>query len=1284
MLLCSNPGRGRNSRILMWAKIPVWVDRMHRMGKFGRIGILPLIAGATLLLAVGGNILAGAELATAPVLPPSTTVKRAQVQAATAKLPLRFEENVGQVKGPEARDVRYVSRGSAYSLFLTPKEAVLVMRKNATGVAGKTSPVVMRMSLSGANQVPALSGQGELPGKSNYLIGKSPSEWHTGVANFSRVAEKGVYPGIDLVYHGNQGQLEYDFDLAPLADPKKIRIAFAGGQGLSVNNSGDLQVQVDGGEILFRQPVAYQTLDNGARKLIPVHYGLHGSNQVTFSLASYDRHQPLVIDPILSYSTYLGGSSIDAANGIAIAPDGTAFVAGGTFSTNFPTAHPLQANDGGFKDFPQDAFVAKISADGTTLLYSTYLGGKNEDVANGIAVDAAGEAFVAGTTLSPDFPVTPGSFDVACGGDDECGATYNLQGAIVSNGFISKLNIAGSGLVYSTYLGGYEDDQVFGIALDGNSNAYVTGQTGPEAVINVPTPPVVPPPTFPITANAYQATLGGFTDTFVTRISATGASLIYSSYLGGNAEDTGLGIAADSSGDAFVTGLTYSTNFPLSATRLQATNEGAGDAFLTEINTNLSGAASLIYSTYFGGSGLDQGNGMALDSTGNVYVTGVTTSLNGTLGFTRPAGAFQPQCDLDAVSVCEGDAFVLKVTPGSATPTYFTYLGGSLADSGTAIAVDTADDVYVTGSTVSVDFPIFGAVFQPNYGGGNADAYVTELNPAGSALVYSTYLGGSNTDTGAGIAVDLNGDAYVAGQTCSLDFPLSNPEQPVPGGNCDAFISKVIPSGGVALSPAGLIFPNTLLSTTSLPETITLNNGSSAALSITSITITGLDANDFAQTNTCGTSVAALSQCTISVTFSPLATGTRTAQITVIDGSGTQVADLTGTGGSTPIVSYSPTSLTYATQSVGVASPPQTITISNTGTAALTITSVTASGDFAVQSNNCTTALQATTPPSTCHVTVTYTPTAAGPSVGSLTLTDNAPNSPQIILLTGTGALQASVSLSPTSLNFGPQVVGSTSAPQIITVTNTGTANLTFGAIIPSAGFGETNTCGGAVLPSAICTISVTFTPTALGSNTGALTINDSAPNSPQLVTLSGGGSDFGVSVSPGSTTIVAGSNASVTVSVSSISGYNSPVALTCSGLPALSTCSASPSSVTPSSGSAATSTLTVTTTRRSAVPPGGLPRMQGPGISMRPWILLLAALLLFGFAAWSKRGSRPQWNWAVLVLTALWLASFAACGAGGNGYVNPTGTPAGTYTITVTGTSAGLTHSTTFSLTVQ
>jgi hypothetical protein len=1492
---------GNFEKKLMRAKIPLWVDRMQRMGKIGRFGILPFLAGASLLLALGGNGLMGAERAATPAVPHSDADARARVNAAAATWPLRFEENVGQVRGLEARGVRYVSRGSAYTLFLTSSEAVLVLGHHAPGVA---TPVVLRMRLSGGNQLPTFSALDPLSSKSNYFIGNDPSQWHTDVANFGRVAAKGVYPGIDLVYHGNQGQLEYDFELAPRADPKKIRFELEGARGLRIDSQGDLLVKVDGGELRFRRPVAYQKAGSG-KQLVPVRYQLKGKNQVEFCLASYDARQPLVIDPVLSYSTYLGGSSIDGANGIAVATDGSVFIAGGTFSSDFPTAHPLQPNAGGPNDFPQDAFVSKISADGSTLAYSTYLGGKYQDVANGIAVDTYGNAYVVGTTFSPNFPVTTNVINTLCGGDGQCGATYNPNGLIVSNAFIAKLNTAGSALVYSTFLGFYENVSGHGIAVDSNFNAYVTGETSANIVPTVTiTPPATPPPPFPV-VGGFQTSFGGSgTDAFITKIDATASEILYSSYLGGSDEDVGFGIAVDSSANAYLTGLTYSTDLPLTAgTALQGTYSGSGDAFLAKVNTKATGSGSLAYSTYLGGNGLVQGNAVAVDTHGDAYVTGATTST--TLGFTPPAGAYRSTCTLDSSNNCEGDAFVAKLNPtlsGSASLLYFTYLGGSLADSGTGIAVDASGNVFITGSTDSTDFPIAGAVFQPHYGGGNADAFVTELNPANppaTALIYSTYLGGSNTDTGAGIAIDTSDDAYVAGQTCSLDFPLASPLQPTPGGNCDAFISKIVPAGGVSVIPAGLIFGNQDLLTKSTPQTITLTNGANSTLDITSIKVTGTDPGDFSETDTCDGSVPALGNCVITVTFAPtsITPPTRTAQITVTDSAAgsPQVVDLTGTAGTSPLVSLSSSSLVFSTQqTVGLTSAPQILTVTNTGTAALTMAAPVATGDFAVQGNTCTAPLQATTPPSNCTISVTFTPATAGESVGSLTLMDNAPNSPQIVLLTGTGVLQPAVSLSATSLAFGSQTVNTTSQAQTVTLTNVGSAALTLGTITsagpfmssttcvsplapqavctisvtftPTAGgnvlgsisipdnatnspqtialsgtgvtapiatfsplsltfttpqavgstsgsqtvmltnsgsatlfidnvaastnFGESNNCGASVnagaqcsiyvtfaptsvgnlygtlsvtdnnngaatsvqvIPlagigqgapavtltppsltfagqplqtssapqtvtltnsgsaslnitsilasgdfsatsscgltlavNASCIITVTFTPTALGTRAGAVTVTDSAPNSPQMITLTGGGADFSIGVNTASVTVAAGNSTSVGVTVTPLSGFSAGVSLACSGLPALSTCTPSPASVTPSGTTVATSTLNITTTRRTAVPPTGIPRIPGPGVLPRPVIWLLWALLLMGLGGWAVRKNRRQWSWAVLAIAALWIASFAACGSSGTGYSNPTGTPAGTYTITVTGTSGNLTHSTTFTLTVQ
>ena len=556
------------------------------------------------------------------------------------------------------------------------------------------------------------------------------------------------------------------------------------------------------------------------------------------------------------------------------------------------------------------------------------------------------------------------------------------------------------------------------VAVDRDQNAYVTGETSAPFVPNVPLiPPRVPPLPF-CGFHGFQnaSTFGGLTDAFVAKIDATGSSFLYCSYLGGNGEDLGYGIAVDTSANAYVTGLAYSTDFPVTASALQNSYAGAGDSFLTKVNTNAVGAASLAYSTYLGGNGLDQGKGIIVDSSDKVYIAGLTTSTASKLGFTPPTGAFQPDCKLDSQSVCEGDAFVAKLDPsasGAASLLYFTYLGGSLADGATGIAVDPSGNFYITGSTVSTDFPIAPSpdrIPQSKFGGGNADAFVTEFDPTGASLIYSTYLGGTNTDTGAGIAVDTDSPAsvYVAGQTCSPDFPLANPVQTTGVGSCDAFVSKVSTLEGVLVYPSGLVFPTQNIGTTSQPLTVTITNGDNPQ-TITTVAITGPDAGSFAQTNTCVTSLVPGAQCTITVTFKPTNPGVRRASITVTDSApgSPQVIPLTG---STSTVGLSASSLSFGSQPVGVKSDAQTVTVTNNGTTALTISGIAASGDFA-ETNNCSVPLQATT---TCVISVTYTPSTPGSSVGALTINDNAAGSPQVLLLTGTGLLQPIASLSTT------------------------------------------------------------------------------------------------------------------------------------------------------------------------------------------------------------------------------------------------------------------------------
>jgi hypothetical protein len=1080
-----------------------------------------------------------------------------------------------------------------------------------------------------------------------------------------------------------------------------------------------------------------------------------------------------VIDPILSYSTYLGGSGIDSGNAIAVAPDNTAFIAGGTFSSDFPTVHALQPNEGGGPDFSQDGFVAKISSDGSTLLYSTYLGGENQDVANGIAVDNSGNAYVTGTTLSPHFPATPGSFNTECGGDGKCGASFNTNGLIVSNAFVTELNAAGSGIIYSGFLGAYENVHGEAIAVDANGNAYVTGETQANIIPGVAVFPI----TTDATNTAFQVAFAGSptnptaTNAFVTKIGAAGSTILYSSYLGGNTEDVGYGIAADGNANAYVTGLTYSTNFRTTAGALQTTYGGAGDAFAAKVNTNGSGATSLVYSTYFGGSGLDQGNAIALDSSGDAYITGLTNST--TPGFASPAGGYQP------VNAGQGDAFVAELS-ASGGISYFTYLGGSNADAGTGIAVDPNGYAYVTGSTVSTNFPTAGAVFQPVYGGGNADSFVAKLGPlgltpTGATLVYSSYLGGTNTELATGIAVDSSGSAYVTGQTCSTDFPLANAVQAVPGGSCDAYIAKVSILAGIAVNPASLVFPAQSLKTTSQSQTVTLTNGDNTQ-TITSIVLSGNDPNDFTETTTCPTSspLAVGATCTFTISFAPTAVGIRQASLAITTASAPNTPQVVNLSGTTSTVSLSKSSLSFGSQQVGTPSAPQSVTVTNSGTTSLSISSIAASGDFS-ETDNCTkAALPATT---TCVIQVTFTPSAAVASLGAITLTDSGSGSPQEILVSGIGVLQPQASLSAASLGFPAQSIGSPSSAQQVTLSNTGDAPLNISGIAVTGDFSQANTCGSILSATGSCSISVIFTPSATGTRAGTLTvtdntgnvagstqtvqlsgigqavpvaslstttltfagqtvgttsaaqvvtltntgsaplnissltstgdftevsncptsvaagnsctigvafapvssgnrfgsitITDSALSSPQTITLSGVGNAipvaFLISLMTAPPAVSAGQTATYSLMVSSSGGFNQQVNLTCSA-PTTITCGFSPQAVTPSASSPQSVSLIVSTQLRTIAPPGsrikidpfaGFRRFTGTWFA---WLAVVSMLMTIGFLR--RRPISATFGFAVILLLAM-----GACSGSGTAGV-PVGTPAGTYTITVTGTS--------------
>jgi hypothetical protein len=1057
-----------------------------------------------------------------------------------AKLTLSFEANQGQTD----KQVKFLARGRGYGLFLTGDEAVLELQESGVGTkrsramsglqgttdhgrrttenARRTTNSVLRLKLVNANQNAGVTGANELPGKVNYFIGNDPKKWRTNVPTYAQVRYRNVYPGIDLVYHGNQGgQLEYDFVVAPGADPNSILLALdaarrpgsrqkAVGSGqFRIDSNGDLVVPMNGGdEVRFRKPVVYQEEESGVRsqkseaknesrkakfenrRLVEGQFLLEAQNRVHFALGPYDHTQPVVIDPVLVYSTYLGGSGNDVGYGIAVDSSGNAYVTGGTTSTDFPVVNPYQPNN---KSTRGTAFVAKLDAAGSALVYSTYLGGSGGDYGKAIAVDSSGSAYVAGSTCSSDFPTV-----------------YPLEASLkgACDGFVAKLNPAGSALVYSTYLGGSGttesgdtwNDAAAGIAVDSSGSAYVTGTTYSTD--------------FPV-VNPYQPNNKSTGATaFVAKANPDGSALVYSTYLGGSGGDYGNAIAVDSLGNAYVAGSTGSSDFP-TVNPLQASLKGENDGFVAKLNP---AGSALVYSTYLGGTEGNGANGVASDSSGNTYVTGWTGSTD--------FPTFNP---LQATNMCPwaGNAFVAKLNATGSAFVYSTYLGGGvggecdpldtgMGDSGTSIAADSSGNAYVAGQAKSPNFPVVNA-FQPTDKSADGTAFVASLNAAGTALAYSSYLGGSVWDVGLGIAVDSSGNAYVTGQTSSSDFPVVNPFQGKNNsqGGSNAFVTKISPPAAVTLSPSSLNFGSALAGTTSPEQSVTLTPNTSGSLSLTGITTSA----DFALVTTAtscpygGGTVASGASCTIDVTFTPTAASPRTGTITITyTGQGSpQTVALSGTG-IAPAANVSPASLSFSSQDVGTASPPQPVTFTNTGSVALSISSVAISSGW-TQSNNCVPSVAAN---ARCTINVSFQPTVFGPQTGTLTLTDYASNSPQTVGLSGT-ALAPVVDLSATILSFPGQAVSTTSAPQTLTLTNTGNGALTPVTITVSGDFAQTNTCGSSVPANGSCTISVTFTPTAVGTRNGALTIVDNASNSPQTVSLSGTGTAPGVGLSPSS-----------------------------------------------------------------------------------------------------------------------------------------------------------------------
>lgn len=1183
-----------------------------------------------------------AEAPRAATTPNSTTA--AKLAEEYGRLRLAFDKNLGQT---DSR-VRFLARGQGYEMFLTPAEAVLALhsapsasparrsadRKGAVVAPGSqaraTSVFVIRMQLEGANPSAKIDGLDQLARTSSYFIGSDPKNWHTNVPSYARVEYRDVYPGVDLMFYGNQQRLEYDYVVNPGASPKSIALNIEGARKMKVDSHGNLVMSLPKGSVELQKPLVYQDVA-GKRQVIGAQYALK-ENHVSFAVAKYDDSKPLIIDPVLVYSTYLGQSPAPTAStastigdigyGVAVDASGDAYVTGQTYDASFPLS---SGTTGGVTTAPAGVatngavFISEINPAGTTELAFTYISGNGGELGLGISLDASDNVYITGQTFSTNYPTTSSNQVSTPPSSLSSPPTPPTPG----NAFVSKLNSSLSTLLYSSYIGNgsntdYGGAVAAGCGLSGvgitvygcnlanaasltaNGLVYVTGATVTGAGTS---------PGFPITANAYDGTLNtnGNGNAFLTVINTTAANgtaaLVYSTYIGGNGDytgtqflygDQGLGIAADSAGDAYIVGATTSaTGFPITGNAYQAafaSGNLAGEGFVTEINTTLSGTPSLIYSSYLGGSGGtasqtgkigDLATAVALGPTNVAYITGQTTSPN-----------FPVTSNTISSTVTNaGIAFVTLMNTTTGSVPYSTLLGGTGGEIGHGIGTDATGNAYVAGATASTNFPTTPGAFQKTLAAGSTGAgFISEIDPGGTGttlpcrnaacLLYSTYFGGSGggspliNDVAGAIAVKSSADVYFTGLTASTNFPIYPTAAPaafqttLTSGNQAAYVANLTLEPTLQVTPLSITFSTQLVSTPSAAQYITLTNNTTSSITFSDTPPTNTDfavtAAADGSTPACATSLAAGASCTYAVTFTPSTTTTESSSTTIAF-------------------------------------------------------------------------------------------TALGNPADSVT-----------VALSGTGSATPTFTIS-TLAAFPGTVVNSTSAAETLTITNTGGAAIPI-SVSTTAGFaaapGGATPCGSTIPASSSCTESVTFTPTSSATNpvTGTLTVTSGT--SQQTEPLSGTVQDFTVTA-PATVTATRGTPATFTVTVGSIGGFAGSVALSCSASIPHGSCSVTTPVTAPG-------TATATIDTRSLVVPVSTPT-RIPPVSTRQIVLMLLALsMLLTVPAVRKR-------WTKLGLAGATLVFIVLAGCSG-----APGTPNGTYTVTITGTSSGVTHTATTSVTVN
>jgi hypothetical protein len=962
--------------------------------------------------------------------------------AGYGSLPLTFEKNQGQASS----EVKFLSHGSGYTAFLTAGGTVVSLRAAAVvaapGPPERDAAATVQFTLLGAAKDPAIAGEDLQPGRVNYFFGDDPTQWHTNVPTYGRIRYKNVYPGIDLLYYGNHRQLEYDFECHPGSDPRKIQFEIQGAGRIELGANGNLLLTVGNKEIQLQSPIVYQE-SNGVRTPVGGAYVMTDPVRIAFQVAHYDASEPLVIDPVLIYSTYLGGGGFDDLTGMAVDSSGSVYVAGYTTSVDFPLATLGTLATNGCH-----AVIAKLDPTGANLIYADYIGGNGDDRGSALVLDSANEVYITGGTSSSNFPLVQ---------------PYQPQQPGPYTGFLSKVSADGSALLYSTYLGGNTYDYPTSIGIDPLGQIHVAGFTASQ--------------NFPV-VNAYQTAAspnqsGIYGDYgFLTKFSADGSSLVYSTYLAGNSNvaqtcssspcwpapyNAVNALAVDANGNAYVSGETNTYNFPATPGAFLTSNTAQQNAYVVFVS-KFSSAGSLDYSTYFYGSSGNGISAIAVDGSGSAYIAG-TAESDGTFPVTTTS-----ICDPSLYGLACGYAFVTKFDPSGSTLLYSTFLGPNNYASPQALVLDSAGDAYVLGSTSS---PLLQTTNALEAYTKNLDLLLVEIDPAATSQLFSTYLGGSGNDFPGGMALDAVDDVYIAGSTDSIDFPVTQAAfQNGLAGNTNGFVMKI----GQGSTPTASLVPSVLqysqlpIGTTSQPQRVQLRNMSNLPMNVTSISVTG----DFTETNTCATSLPAADNCTLSVTFTPTAAGSRIGSIVINDtalGSPHQVSlEGSGLGG---VAALTPATLAFLSTPIGTASPGQTVTLANLGNTSLDISGIQVTGDFG-QTNNCQAAVAAG---AECTLNITFTPTAVGSRGGTLAISDSAAGSPHTVVLSGAGS-DFSLASSPGSVT----VKAGATASYTLTVAPVGGA---FSNAVQLA-------CSGAPVHSACSVSPASATP---GSNPAAMTV---------------------------------------------------------------------------------------------------------------------------------------------------------------------------------------------------